>query len=225
MESDSNRRDELIDIAGEFFFTKGFAKTSIQNIIDKANIAKGTFYHYFKSKDDILDAMTRGYVKNLYKKFKPILEKEMDAVTKLNYFFQEVQSWKMGNIKLMRVLMKVMMSDNNLALRNRMLKHTIEETAPIYTGIIKQGVEEGCFNVTYPELTSKFIISSFVFNGEEMTKWFLKEECTEEVIKGIRDQLIFFEDVLERLLGAKKGVIKTVTDENLEGMIKALMEA
>lgn len=225
MESDSNRRDELIDIAGEFFFTKGFSKTSIQNIIDKANIAKGTFYHYFKSKDDILDAMTRGYVKNLYKKFKPILEKEMDAVTKLNYFFQEVQSWKMGNIKLMRVLMKVMMSDNNLALRNRMLKHTIEETAPIYTGIIKQGVGEGCFNVTYPELTSKFIISSFVFNGEEMTKWFLKEECTEEVIKGIRDQLIFFEDVLERLLGAKKGVIKTVTDENLEGMIKALMEA
>lgn len=225
MESGSDRRNELINIAGEFFFTKGFSKTSIQNIIDKADIAKGTFYHYFKSKDDILDAMTKNYVKGLYKKAYGILDMEMNAIDKLNYFFQEVQGWKMGNMKLMRVLMKVMMSDNNLVLRNRILKHTIKETAPIYCGIIKQGIDEGLFNVSYPELTSRFIITSFVFNGEEMTQLFMEDEYTEEIVKGIKEQLVFFEDVLERLLGTDKGVIKTISDDNLEKMIKGLMEA
>ncbi len=224
MESGSERRNELINIAGEFFFTKGFSKTSVQNIIDKADIAKGTFYHYFKSKDDILDAMTK-HIKGLYKKAYVILDMKMNAIDKLNYFFQEVQGWKMGNMKLMRVLMKVMMSDNNLVLRNRILKHTINETVPIYCGIIKQGINEGLFNVSYPELTSRFIITSFVFNGEEMTHLFLEDEYTEEVVKGIKEQLLFFEDVLERLLGTEKGVIKTISDDNLEKMIKGLMEA
>lgn len=225
MEDNFDRRKELIEIAGEFFFTKGFAKTSIQNIIDKADIAKGTFYHYFKSKDDILDAMTKNYVKGLYKKTYNILEMELNAIDKLNYFFQEIQGWKMGNIKLMRVLMRVVMSDNNLALRNKILKHTIHEASPIYCGIINQGIEEGLFNVKFPELTSKFIISSFVFNGEEMTKLFLEEKYSQKVVEDIKSQLIFFEDVLERLLGASPGVIKTISDENLESMIKGLMEA
>lgn len=223
MEESTDRRKELIDIAGEFFFTKGFSKTSIQNIIDKADIAKGTFYHYFKSKDDILDAMTRNYVKGLYKKSFAILEMDMDATSKLNYFFQEVQGWKMGNMKLMKVLMKVLMSDHNLVLRNRILQHTINETSPIYLGIIKQGVKEGVFNVKYPEQTSKFIISSFVFNGEEMMELFLSEEYSQEIVDGVKNQLLFFEDVLERLLGAEHGTIKTISDENLELMVKGLM--
>lgn len=43
----------LLKTAFEFFTTKGFSKTSISDIADKAGVAKGTFYLYFKDKYDI----------------------------------------------------------------------------------------------------------------------------------------------------------------------------
>ncbi len=43
----------LLNTAFDFFTTKGFSKTSITDIADKAGVAKGTFYLYFKDKYDI----------------------------------------------------------------------------------------------------------------------------------------------------------------------------
>lgn len=223
--SDSDRKEELTSIASDLFFSKGYNKTSVQNIIDKAGIAKGTFYHHFKSKDDILDAITRRYVRALYKKTEKVMQEDIGAIEKMNRFFQQIQGWKMGNMKLMKILLKVVMSDNNLVLRNRLLRHTIEEVAPYYYRIIKQGVEEGVFQVEYPEMVSRFLISSFVFNGEEMSSLFLADKFTAEIAEEVKNQVRFYESVIERLLGAPRGSIKTIEDELLETMMKGFMEA
>ena len=44
------RRNEILDVAQQFFYTKGYEQTSVHDIIDQIGIAKGTFYHYFGSK-------------------------------------------------------------------------------------------------------------------------------------------------------------------------------
>ena len=45
------RRNEIITTAEEFFLTKGFNKTTVNDILKRIGIAKGTFYHYFVSKE------------------------------------------------------------------------------------------------------------------------------------------------------------------------------
>lgn len=47
------KENSLLKTAFEFFTTKGFSKTSISDIVNKAGVAKGTFYLYFKDKYDI----------------------------------------------------------------------------------------------------------------------------------------------------------------------------
>jgi len=47
------KRDEIIEIAAELFHQNGFHNTGIQMILDRANIPKGSFYHYFKSKENL----------------------------------------------------------------------------------------------------------------------------------------------------------------------------
>ena len=51
------RRNEIITTAEEFFLTKGFNKTTVNDILKRIGIAKGTFYHYFVSKEEVLDAV------------------------------------------------------------------------------------------------------------------------------------------------------------------------
>ena len=47
------KRESLLNTAFNMFTTKGFSKTSISEIVEKAGVAKGTFYLYFKDKYDI----------------------------------------------------------------------------------------------------------------------------------------------------------------------------
>lgn len=51
------KRDSLLDTAFELFTTKGLPQTSIADIVERAGVAKGTFYLYFKDKYDIKDRL------------------------------------------------------------------------------------------------------------------------------------------------------------------------
>ncbi|MFB8344783.1 TetR/AcrR family transcriptional regulator [Brucella cytisi] len=56
------RRDELMVAAEALFLEKGFAATSVDEIVRLADVAKGTFYLHFRSKDDILLALRERFV-------------------------------------------------------------------------------------------------------------------------------------------------------------------
>lgn len=51
------RRNEILDTAEKLFVSKGYMKTTVNDILREIGIAKGTFYHYFKSKEEVMDAI------------------------------------------------------------------------------------------------------------------------------------------------------------------------
>ena len=51
------RKNEIIDTAAMLFESKGYEQCSVNDILTAIGIAKGTFYHYFKSKEEVLDAV------------------------------------------------------------------------------------------------------------------------------------------------------------------------
>ncbi len=53
------KRNRLLDAANTLFIEKGVSSTTIADICNMANIAKGTFYLYYKDKEDILRALTK----------------------------------------------------------------------------------------------------------------------------------------------------------------------
>ena len=51
------RKNEIIDTAERLFAMNGYEQCSVNDILTEIGIAKGTFYHYFKSKEEVLDAV------------------------------------------------------------------------------------------------------------------------------------------------------------------------
>ena len=51
------RRNELVDASLALFLEKGYEATMISDIVRRVNVAQGTFYYYFKTKQDVLDAV------------------------------------------------------------------------------------------------------------------------------------------------------------------------
>ena len=54
---DQTTRARIVSAADDLFYRRGFENTSFSDIADAVEISRGNFYHHFKSKDAILDAV------------------------------------------------------------------------------------------------------------------------------------------------------------------------
>lgn len=75
------KENSLLKTAFEFFTTKGFSKTSITDIVDKAGVAKGTFYLYFKDKYDIRNKLIAHQSSQIFRKATKELADKLDTLS------------------------------------------------------------------------------------------------------------------------------------------------
>ena len=69
------KRERLLNKAYELFTAKGFTNTSISDIVENADVAKGTFYLYFKDKYDLKDKLVEYKTQELFLAANTSLEK------------------------------------------------------------------------------------------------------------------------------------------------------
>ncbi|MGW2661040.1 TetR/AcrR family transcriptional regulator [Nocardia tengchongensis] len=55
--SGKTTREQIVTAAGELFYHRGFEQTSFASIAEVVHLSRGNFYHHFKAKDDLLDAV------------------------------------------------------------------------------------------------------------------------------------------------------------------------
>ncbi len=85
----SEKKTIILEGAMELFSKKGFNQTSMQEIADHLGIAKGSIYHYFKSKDQILLEIIWHYYEVISTKMKII--EEDPALTERQKFFEQLR--------------------------------------------------------------------------------------------------------------------------------------
>ena len=80
------RRDEIIQTAMKLFFEHGYEATSVRMIMDEVGGEIGMFYHYFKSKDALFDAVAQYFFHQFHARFSAILESCASAEDLLDAF-------------------------------------------------------------------------------------------------------------------------------------------
>ena len=56
------RRAEMVSAASRLFARQGFVRTSVAEIVTAVDVAKGLFYYYFTTKDDMVKAVVEGQI-------------------------------------------------------------------------------------------------------------------------------------------------------------------
>ena len=88
----ANKKEFILGVAERMFVEKGFDQTSIAQILDATQIARGTLYYYFTSKEEIMDAIIERWIDQSFeqvhiwveRKQLPILERLIGALASLN---------------------------------------------------------------------------------------------------------------------------------------------
>lgn len=215
------RKNELLDTAQELFFTKGYKQTSIESIIKKIGVAKGTFYYYFKSKEDLMDKLVKRMTNQILSEVKKVTERtDLNALAKLNRAYITARNVKLENIDLIKLYLKVLYKDENIILRHKIYMSNIDLLVPEFAKIINQGVEEKLFNTPFPHKAAKLIFEVAQTLGDSTVKLFLEMDENPEVIEKFEKEIDIYEDGIERIIGAKKGSINIVD----RSMLKNLLE-
>ncbi|OBZ16056.1 TetR/AcrR family transcriptional regulator [Bacillus sp. FJAT-26390] len=193
------RRNEIIDAADELFGQKGFDGTSTNDILEKVGIARGTLYHHFKSKEDIMDALIERYGVRLLgtaqeiaaDKRIPVVERIIRVVMALNL--------SGGSSK---DIMEHIHKPQNALMHQKIEKVIINGVTPILTGIINEGIQQGIFNTPYPyECMEMVVIYANTVFDDDMVQMTNEERAS-------RIQAFVFN--VERLLGVNSGSLVDV---------------
>lgn len=213
----SVRKKEILDTAQDLFLKKGYKTTSVRDIINEIGIAKGTFYHYFKSKEQLMKEMVN---KKIIDKMIEIYSSaagnnELTALEKLDSIFKGIWDWRVKN-KELNVLRSVFFEDKDLNndIWYYLRKNSIQQAAPILADIIKQGVNEGDFVNDYPMETGEILIS-LIFDLKEVIGRHLKDSSKADIIRKVEA----FNFSIEKILGVKQGSLMIYDKKKFKNLI------
>lgn len=206
MKEPSVRRKAILDAAQMLVYTKGYEQMTIQDILDALRISKGAFYHYFSSKQELLEALIESLAEEAEKMIIPILQDpHLSALLKLEAFFLATGQWKTKQKAYLLSLLRVWYSDDNAIVREKMLLAMVKRFAPLLGGVIRQGVEEGFLTVSYPDSAAEVVIYLIRSLGDTFMEPLLAESPRAGDFEKVQTALAAYTDALERVLGAPPG--------------------
>lgn len=215
-------KDRIVETAQHLFFTAGYQRTSVAQIIGAVEIAKGTFYHHFQSKTELLDEIVLRFTRDVLAALEPILEdRSLNALEKLRRYLVRGFAWKVHDRERFFALLNALYTDDNLLLRKKMAERSIRMVAPILARIVRQGVEEGVFDTPIPDRAGELALRLSNALGEEAAWLFRRLPREPEVVREIDAVFADVEYGMERLIGAPAGTIIMVDRSDLYALGEA----
>lgn len=136
------RREEIIQAAEKVFFSKGFEKSTMDDIAERAELSKGTLYLYFKSKEDLHMAVARKAIGLLNSITSAVKKISGNAVEKLLYMGRECIKFSNSHPDHMKAIMTLEGFElQSTSYTVKEMKDMIYKESPV--GMVIQIVEQG----------------------------------------------------------------------------------
>lgn len=179
----------ILDSAYKLFLERGWDNTTIQDIIDDlGDLTRGAFYHHFKSKEDIIDAVTtRMFVNN-----NPFEQVEEDIT--LNAFSKLVKILRifLNNEESLQLLKQIAPSvRESPQIIAKQVKECKTVIAPFIHSLLEQGVKDGSITVNRPKQIAEIITYLMVlwvspqFQNTDETEFVNVIDTFSDLLKGI----------------------------------------
>jgi AcrR family transcriptional regulator len=154
------RRSDLLDCAQALFFERGYEGTTISDIIAKAGVSKGGFYHHFSSKEGMLEALAARLAREAVARVGDVLEDPgLDALARLNAFLARARRMKVEDAPQLRATFDVVFRPESIVLYHRLNAAVTAVMVPVLARIIAQGTKEGRFDVADPQTTAEIVLA------------------------------------------------------------------
>ena len=200
------RKLEIIQTSERLFRENGYANTSVDAIIKEMGVAKGLFYYYFKSKEEVLEAIVDHTLDQIVEMAEQVAnDPSIAALTKMQMLLSDSH---IGDDETREVAEHLHLPGNR-ELHEASNIQTVLRLSPIFAKIVEQGNEEKVFNAERPLETMQFLLtgSQFLLDGGLFD--FNEEELLE--------RRIVTQEIVEKALGARSDAFYFLNERKTEG--------
>lgn len=155
------RRPEILEAAFGMFLDKGFENTSLNEIIAKAGLSKGMFYHHFESKEALLEALFERKADETFAQLEPILAApDLGPIERLQQILDFGAELKLRDVSVTREGLASLFRPESRQLYERFSAAWLERMRPILTAIIAEGADSGLFETDDAEGVADLVLQS-----------------------------------------------------------------
>lgn len=203
------RRDAFLDVAQRLIQTRGYERMSIQDVLAELGTSKGALYHYFDSKQALLDGVVERLADAALARVSPILaDPSLPALRKLERVVGGIAGFKAEHRELMVAIIEVWTSDANVLVREKVRRLTASRLGPIFSAIVRQGIAEGTVRTSRPEETAQVVLLLVQAYQELAVQQFLARRAREMTFEEVARSYAAFTEALERTLGVPAGAVR-----------------
>lgn len=228
LKAPAERQAELIDCAQALFLTRGYERTTINDVIEAAGLSKGAFYHHFRAKEDLLAALAARFARESIALVAEVqADPRLDAVQRLNRLLALGRQWKRAHMGQLKGVFESLLKPENALLHHRIVAATLEVVAPALAAIIAQGQGEGVLAPGDPRTAADTIL--WMENGRRtivVQALALAETDLAAATKRIVDRVAAEETIVDRILGLPAGSISILgPGDDVEAMLRGWRDA
>lgn len=191
MKKGERRKQALLKIAYGLFISRGYENTSVDDIIEAAGIAKGTYYYHFESKEQTLEEVIGMMIDQEAEAARQVLRSDAPVPLKIAGI---IASLRPGQEEL--PIEGALMKPENALMHAKIKRRLLETGLPLLSEVVEEGIAQGIFACdNIPErVRMLLVICNEIFDEGQFTQ---------------RDVEVFI-DITEKLLGAKPGTMDFV---------------
>jgi AcrR family transcriptional regulator len=150
------KKDQILDTSLQLFMKKGFDATSISDILSQLDIARGTLYYHFESKEAIMDAIIERLLNQVLKKIEKLMTN--DSLSQAEKFMGFFASINLTQLTGDEEIVDYFNQPQNALFHEKSNRLLIQKLAPVLAQIISEGIEAGLFDTPYPAETAELIL-------------------------------------------------------------------
>lgn len=217
MKKGDARRGELLATAERLFYTKGYEKTSVQDILTEMNFSKGGFYHHFDSKLAVLEAICEMRAQeSCALAEQAAAQAEGSACDKLNAVLKDSAMLAGGNTGFVSLMLQVAYREDGALMREKMKTCQLGCMQAVLEQILKEGAAKGEFFVTDVPATAEMILRTHLQFTDEIAFLLAREDSEEKVLEEAIRKLNVYRTAIERILIAPFGSIVLMEPKELQ---------
>lgn len=220
------RRAAIVEAARHVIFRKGYERMTIEDIRGRTGLSNGAFFHYFRSKPAVLEALVEQIRREGDAPLAAVLEdSQLPALAKLQKFFVTLEHVRATHQEVVVDLLRVWYTEDNVRVRQRVGDAVREHRRPLLAEVIRQGVRDGTFTTSYPEQAADITLTLIERMGAAHAQLLLaglgsrdRQALVEEVLT-VRAAFL---EAIERVLGAPPDALPRGTSAAVEAWLDAL---
>ncbi|WP_281256217.1 TetR/AcrR family transcriptional regulator [Boseongicola aestuarii] len=223
------RRSQIFDCAQELFLTKGYARTSINDIMSAAGVSKGAFYHHFDSKEAMVEGLMDRYSNQIRCAYDAVIETEgLDAMARYMMYLEILRDrQKIAEPKSMMLVITSLLNEEDVAFQDRLMEAVVAAVVPVFSEVLRLGIEEGTFQIDDPQTAAPLIVRIANQHRYVLRSAFAARTPEEQkaAVQRINDSLNMQGLAIDRLLGIPDRSTQLRNDDYAKDFVGNLRQA